>query len=94
MLGKQLLSSGDPMLSKYPTPDNGQSVDLAQNHLDTSGWGMGGACFSDKQISVMGKSITIPLSQTCQYLIAFRYAIMLLASIASYRMVSGSILRN
>ncbi|GGC57730.1 virulence factor TspB C-terminal domain-related protein [Undibacterium terreum] len=94
ILGKQLLNGEDPMKSQYPTLDNAQTVDLSQNHLDTGGWGLGGSCFQDKTFSVAGASVTIPLSQSCQYLIAFRYAIMLLAGIASWRMVSGSILRN
>ncbi|HTD06238.1 hypothetical protein [Undibacterium sp.] len=94
ILGRQLLAGEDPMKNSYPSIDNAQTVDLSQNRLDSNGWGMGGSCFIDKTFSVMGFSIIIPFSQTCPYLIALRYAIMLLASIASYRTVSGSILRS
>nr|WP_304941556.1 virulence factor TspB C-terminal domain-related protein [Undibacterium sp. FT79W] len=81
------------MKDTLPSKDKAQEVDLRKD-IDTSGWGGGGSCFSDKSFELMGKTIVIPLSDLCQYLIYLRYAIMLIAGIVSYKMVSGSILRS
>ncbi|MFZ6648898.1 virulence factor TspB C-terminal domain-related protein [Undibacterium sp. TJN25] len=94
VLGKQLLSGDDPMKSTLPTIDNAQKVDLGQGNLDSSGWGMSGSCLQDKTINAMGQTVILPLSKLCDVLLAFRAAIMLLASMASYRMVSGAVLRS
>jgi hypothetical protein len=92
--GKQLLSGDDPMRDRLPTIDNAREVDLSNIKLDAAGWGGGGSCIQDRQFSVMGKTIVIPLSKLCEYLVILRYAIMLIASIVSFRMVSGSILKE
>ena len=81
------------MKDMLPSKDKAQEVDLRRD-IDTSGWGGGGSCFSDKTISVMGKTVVIPVSRVCDYLIYLRFAIMLIAAIVSYKMVSGSILRS
>lgn len=81
------------MKDSLPTKDNAQEVDL-NSQIDTGGWGGGGSCVSDKSFSVMGKVIVIPVSKVCDYLIYLRFAIMLIAGIVSFKMVSGSILRN
>lgn len=91
-LGKQINSKNDPLQSSLPSLDNAKQVDLTQLNLNANGWGFGGACMQDKQISVMGKFITIPLSSLCEYLLALRYGIMLIASILSFKILSGAVL--
>ncbi len=92
--GKRLLNGDDPLRDRLPTVDNAREVDLSNIKVDASGWGGGGSCLQDRQFSVMGKTVVIPLSKLCEYLIILRYAIMLIASIVSFRMVSGSILKE
>ncbi|MFZ6813351.1 virulence factor TspB C-terminal domain-related protein [Undibacterium sp. Rencai35W] len=90
--GKSLLDGNDPKKSELPDKDHPQEIEVG--NIDASGFGGGGACFTDKSFVVMGHSITLPLSNMCQYLEWLRYAIMLIASIVSYRILSGAILRD
>jgi hypothetical protein len=90
-LGSALLSGRDPM--SLPTVGNAQEVDVSQV-VRADGWGGGGQCFKDKTINLLGHSIVLPISRICEYLIYLRYAIMLMASLVSFRMLSGSILRG
>ncbi|MHA4871601.1 virulence factor TspB C-terminal domain-related protein [Duganella sp. PWIR1] len=91
-LGKGVLDGNDPDADKLPTPGNGDRISMPS--LDASGWLGGGDCFADKSISVMGKQIVIPFSRACSALIVFRYAIMIVAALSSFKMVSGAILRG
>jgi hypothetical protein len=86
-----LLSGADPLT--LPTVANAQEVDVSQV-VRADGWGGGGSCFKDKTINLLGHSIVLPISRICEYLIYLRYAIMLMASLVSFRMLSGSILRS
>jgi len=91
-LGQNIAEGNDPDKHTLPTIANAQQVDLSATQLDANGWGMGGACFSDKTFSVGGKVFTIPFSSVCEYLLALRYGIMLLASILSFKIVTGAVL--
>lgn len=93
-MGKQLLSGADPLKSTLPTIDNAQVIDLSGNNISADGWGGGGQCFTDKTFSVGGKTIILPLSKVCDYLLALRFAIMIIAALTSYKMVAGTILRD
>lgn len=91
-LGEQLLAGNDPDKDKLPSIANGEKVDLPT--FDKSGWLGGGQCFADKVVSVMGSNITIPFSQTCQYLVILRYALMVVALLISFKVLSGAIIRD
>jgi len=91
-LGKQINDKNDPLKNSLPTIENAKQVDLSSLNLNANGWGLGGGCIQDKSISVMGKQVTIPLSSLCEYLLALRYAIMLIAAILSFKIVSGAVL--
>ncbi|RZI42473.1 hypothetical protein EGT07_14815 [Herbaspirillum sp. HC18] len=93
-LGSSVVAGNDPDFDKLPSLSNGQTVDLSSKSLDSSGWLGGGSCFADKRISVLNQSILIPLSQVCDYLIGLRYALMVVAALVSFRIVSGTILRE
>lgn len=89
-LGTAVAAGADPKSADLPTPQNGQSVDI--RNVDASGWLGGGALFADKSISVQGHTIVIPLSKALELLLALRYALMVAASLVSFRLLSGAIL--
>lgn len=86
-LGNQILAGEDPRKNDYPTVDKAQVVNAPQ--LDTSG--SGGSCFSDKSFVVSGRSVTIPFSSVCPHLEALRYVVMVIAALASLKIVGGAI---
>jgi hypothetical protein len=91
-LGKDVIDGNDPDADKLPKPGNGAEVSMAS--FDQSGWLGGGSCFEDKTFSVLGSDFVIPLSRLCPFLIALRYAIMIIASLASFKIVSGAVIRE
>lgn len=93
--GDAIAAGNDPLKAGFPTPQNGLVLDIgAAGQLDTSGFLGGGSCFSDKSFSIGGRSVAVPFSKVCEYLTPLRLAVMLLALMASYRMVAGTILRD
>ncbi|WP_211453006.1 hypothetical protein [Collimonas antrihumi] len=89
-LGDALLSGSDPMASTLPTAANGQT--LAVGSLDQSGFLGGGGCITDKTITLMGVSRSLPFSQVCPYLLPLRGAIMVVAGLVSLAMMRGAIM--
>jgi hypothetical protein len=89
-LGEQMLANNDPLKNTFPTKENARVVNVPA--LNQNGFIGGGACFSDFQFSVSGQSFVIPFSRLCDYLIALRGLVMLLAALASWKLVSKSIL--
>lgn len=89
-LGKALLSGADPEGSKLPSKGNASVVDVPGT-LDKEGWLGGGAPFEDLTFELMGSSITIPFAKWSGYLIALRYALMMVAALYSFRIVSGAV---
>lgn len=92
VLGRLIAEDNDPLKANLPSPNNPQNIDFSQLNLSADGWGFGGACIQDKSISVMGKTVTIPFSSICDFLLALRAGIMLLAGLLSFKIVSGVIL--
>lgn len=88
-LGNKLLAGNDPQAGSLPTPKNGQSIALSS--LDQTGFLGGGECLSDKNISVFGKAIVIPLSKSCTYFLVLRYVIMSVAALAALRAIVGAV---
>lgn len=91
-LGDKLLAGTDPATG-LPSKTNAAQVQMPGS-LDNSGWLGGGACFPDKQFSIRGYSITLSFTKACEPLIAFRYALMIIALLVSFRMLSGTILKD
>ena len=89
-LGQSLLNGNDPDGDKLPNRSNAKEVDFGK--LDSSGWLGGGACFADKSVTVMGKVITLPFSDVCSILVAFRYAVMIAAMLISFNMLRNTAL--
>jgi len=92
-LGNAAIGGNDPMKSQFPTAQNGQVVQ-GPSSLDSSGWLGGGSCFADKSVALLGRVIVLPFSQVCQYLIGLRYALMVVAAIFSFKILSGAILNR
>lgn len=92
-LGASTVAGNDPLSGTLPTKGNGGNVTMPSS-LDNSGWLGGGAAFNDVTVSVQGKSITVPLSKATGYLVGLRYALMIVALLVSFRMLSGVILRD
>jgi hypothetical protein len=91
--GQALLDGVDPLRDSLPSVKNALEVDVSKT-VQSESWAGGGSCVVDKVISVRGISITVPLSSICPYLIYLRFAIMLLASLSSFYMLSSAVLRD
>lgn len=92
VLGDKLLSGVDPSTG-LPSKTNAAQVQMPGS-LDAAGWLGGGACFPDKQLTVAGHTVNISFTKACEPLIAFRYALMIIALLVSFRMLSGTILKD
>jgi len=92
-LGASVLSGNDPLAASLPTTKNASQINVAST-LDSSGFLGGGSCFADKTLTVQGRSFVIPFSSACQYLVAFRYALMTIAALVAFRILSGAIIRE
>ena len=90
-LGTAAGAGNDPQKSAFPSLSNA-AVIQAPSQVDTAGWLGGGACFSDKSITVMGKQIVLPFSNSCNALLILRYALMVVAALVSFKIISGAIL--
>lgn len=91
--GSAVLAGNDPDGSSLPTMGNAASVAVPTS-LDTAGFAGGGSPFSDVSFSVQGKSFTLPFNKWSSYLEAFKYVMMVIASLVSFRILSGAILRD
>jgi hypothetical protein len=86
-----ILSGNDPDSANLPSPDKAQVVDLSEIPVQPGGW-LGSSCFADQSFDLMGQSLVIQFSKLCDGLLAFRGLVMLLAGMASFKMVSRSVL--
>jgi hypothetical protein len=90
-LGQSLADGNDPLASSLPSSKNAAVVDVPGT-LDTSGFAGGGSFFTDTTVTVQGRDITIPFSKAESALIAFRYAMMLVASLACFKIIRTAVL--
>jgi len=79
-------------LEGLPGPKNGQVVNVGS--MKAEGWLGNGAAFEDVSVSLRGQEILIPLSKWSSYLLPFRYMLMIIASLISYRVLVGAILKE
>jgi hypothetical protein len=89
-LSDRVLSGDDPLKDSLPSPDKAQIIDMKS--LDKGGFLGGGSCFPDKTIVIMGRSVVIPFSEACSGLIALRFAVMIMASMACFKMLRSTFL--
>jgi len=89
-LGQQVTAGADPMQSSLPSAANGSTVDVSA--LSANGWLGAGAGFADVSFTIQGHVITIPFSKVMPYLLALRAALMVVAALVSFRILSGAIL--
>lgn len=90
-LGQSAIAGTDK--DGLPTIENA-SVFNVPGSLDQSGFIGAGSCFADKTITVQGHTVTIPFSQACDILLVLRYAIMVVAALVSFRILSGAVLKD
>lgn len=79
-------------LDGLPNSKNAEVVNIPT--LNAQGWLGNGAAFRDVSITVQGKQIVVPLSKWSDYLLPFRYIMMIIASLISYRILAGAITRT
>jgi hypothetical protein len=90
--GNGAANGNDPDSNSLPSKEKATAV--AVPAFDSSGWLGGGACFPDKTFSVQGKSITLSFVAACQPLLVFRYVLMIISLLISFRMFSGTLLKD
>jgi len=90
-LATAILNGADPEASNLPSLDKATVVDLSSQSAAPAPW-LGGSCFTDQSFVLMNQTLVIPFSKLCDGLIAFRGLVMLLAGMASFKMVSRSVL--
>lgn len=91
--GTGVTGGTDPDGSSLPSMANATTVAMPTS-LDTTGFAGAGSPFSDYTFSVQGRSFTIPFAKWTGYLETFKYVMMVIASLVSFRMLAGSILRD
>lgn len=79
-------------LEGLPSSKNAEIVNIPT--LGAQGWLGNGAAFRDVSITVQGKQIVVPLSKWSDYLLPFRYIMMIIASLISYKILAGAITRS
>lgn len=89
-LATSILNGADPQAG-LPSPDKPTVVDINNAPSSPSPW-LGASCFADQSFTLMNQTLTIQFSKLCDGLIAFRGLVMLLAGMASFKMVSKAVL--
>lgn len=92
-LGKALASGSDPQAGALPSPKNATVVNVPS--LNQDGWLGGGgdaSPFKDITVDVLGNAVVIPLEKWTGYLVALRYALMMVAALVSFRQLSGAVM--
>jgi hypothetical protein len=91
-LGQAAANGNDPDAAGLPSVKNAAVVDMGT--MQAAGWIGGGAAFKDVSFTVQGKTFAVPLNKWSSYLVGLRYALMVVAMLVSFRMLSGVILRD
>lgn len=90
-LGSSILNGSDPAGATLPNPAGATVIDVPKS-LTSDGWLGGGAPFDDLTVDVMGHSLTIPFAEITSHLEFLKYAVMMVASLISFRRISGAVL--
>jgi hypothetical protein len=79
-------------LEGLPGPKNGTFVSVPG--MKAEGWLGNGAAFEDVSFSLQGHEVVMPLSKWSSYLLPLRYVMMIIASLISYRILAGAVLKE
>lgn len=93
-LGKSILSGADPKQGEIANALKGTTVDLSSQSLDQSGFVGSGACFPNRNISVLGKTIEVSFTSVCNNLAPLRFGVIAVSLLAAYLLVSKSVLQG
>lgn len=93
-LGKSIISGADPRSAEIAAMVKGDTVDLSSANLDQSGWLGGGTCLAPITLQVMGSSFTASFDSVCQSIQPIRAAVLLMAFIIAYLLVSRAVLQS
>lgn len=91
-LGNSVLAGNDPLVSTLPTKQNAQTIGMQS--LNQNAFLGAAACFPDKTIHVMGRSITLPFSKPCEHIEWLRLVVMTIAGLISLKILRGPVLGN
>ncbi|WP_293781284.1 hypothetical protein [uncultured Oxalicibacterium sp.] len=89
-LAKAALAGNDPIGGTLPTKQNATTINF-QNMNQNSFLGTA-SCWPDKTISIMGVSVTLPLSKPCEHIAWLRFVMMTIAALVSFKILRGPIL--
>ena len=83
-LGNQVMAGNDPTKSSFPKPNEPTTMSVG-----TIGGSeiFGATCIADKAVSMLGQSMTIPLSRVCPYASALGFAWVAFCSLAAMMIV-------
>lgn len=83
-------------MAGLPTASNGVVTDVAGagGQLDAGGFAGGGTCFADKTFSIMGRTVVMSMTPVCNSLGYLKYVVLLCATIAAYKIIASSLLRE
>lgn len=93
-LGEAILGGTDPSKGAIDDLVKGNTVDLSKPTLDQGGFVGAGACFPNRTINVMGKSVEVSFARVCQDIQPLRAGIMAVAFFVAYLIVSRSVLQS
>lgn len=79
-------------LDGLPSPKNAQIYKIPG--IESQGWLGAGGAFEDVSFVVQGHEIVVPLSKWTGYLVSLRYALMIIASMISFRILGSAILKE
>jgi hypothetical protein len=88
--GQSAMDGSD--MEGLPGPKNGLVVNVAS--MKAEGWLGNGAAFEDVSFSLQGHEVLMPLSKWSSYLLPLRYVMMIIASMISYRILAGAVLKE
>ncbi|WP_297843731.1 virulence factor TspB C-terminal domain-related protein [Pseudomonas sp.] len=92
--GAAILAGADPLASQISALTTGTSVDLSSTALDGSGFLGGGSCLADRSFVVAGQSVPVHFAFFCDHISSLRFVVLACAAIASYMLVSKSVLQG
>lgn len=92
--GNAAIAGTDIVAEKLPSVKNAEVVTLQPLSSGSAGFLGGGSPFPDVSFSLQGQSFVLPFAKWTGYLVALRYALMVVASLVSFRILSGAILRE
>lgn len=90
-LSTAILNGADPQAESLPSLEKANVIELNNTPNSPSPW-LGSSCFADQSFELMNQTLVIRFSKLCDGLIAFRGLVMLIAGLASFKMVSRSVL--